>query len=151
MDNSLRISFTSFLSFFSPRETNNLRVIWNHTKLACIDTLYILEIYTYSTIIEKENKWFLLLEKALLPLFLCKCPILVFFFLLLFFLSVLLPLSIFFHFQFLFFSPVLQFPMSFLVPPPSVPPEFADTLLQEKGQKNCRAWKDYSREWNERK
>lgn len=54
------------------------------------------------------------------------------FFLLLFFLPVLLPLSIFFHFQFLFFSPVLQFPMSSLVPPPSVPPEFADTLLAKK-------------------
>lgn len=112
MDNSLCISFTSFLSFFSSRETNNLRVIWNHTKLACIDTLYILEIYTYSTIIEKENKWFLLLEKALLPLFLCKCPILVFFF--------------FFFFSFLFF---FHYPFSFIFNFFFSPPCFSSLCL----------------------
>lgn len=110
MDKSLRIPFISFLSFFSPPVK---RIIYELFEIIRgLPVLTLLEIYTYSTIIEKENKWFLLLEKALLPLFLCKCPILEFFF--------------FFFFSFLFF---FHYPFSFIFNFFFSPPCFSSLCL----------------------
>lgn len=80
------------------------------------------------------------MEKALFSLFLYKCPILIFFS---FRSSSIIH---FLSFSISFFPRVLV--SYFLVPLPSIPPEFADTLLQGKGQKNYRVFeKTISKKW----